>query len=190
MSTTIAMFGDSYVKRLKEYCSSDLRVPGSVYWFDKGGLRADFKKRDGQQIDTHGQAIYQRMLRLHPEVVFINVSGNDVTSQTKPTVIVDRVVSLADELRENGTKTVFVAEIMTRGDFSKSPDLQLDKATFDRKRQKINTLLAKHFRECLIRFPDIKFPKDYDSDAVHLSMNSGLKKYESRIRRVLCSLRN
>ena len=121
MSTTIAMFGHSYVKRLKEYCSKCLHVPGCVYWLDKGRLRADFKKRDGQQRDTHGQAIYQRMLRLLPTVVFINVSGNDVSSQTKPTVIVDRVVSMADELRKNGTKTVFVAEIMTRVIFQRVP---------------------------------------------------------------------
>lgn len=39
MPKTIAMYGDSYVNRLKEYCDCNLRVPGKVCWFDKGGLR-------------------------------------------------------------------------------------------------------------------------------------------------------
>ena len=127
------MFGDSYVKRLKEYCSNDLRVPSLVYWFDKGGLPANFKEKRWS-TDRHSWSNY---LSTHAvKVVSINVSGNDVSSQTKPIEIVERVVLLADEVRKNGTKTVFVAEIMTRG-ASKSPDLQLEKATFDRKHQKI-----------------------------------------------------
>ena len=193
MPTTIALYGDSYVKKLREHCNGDLRVPASIYWFDKGELRADFKKRNGQ-IDTDAKALYNRMIDLRPDVV--SVSGNDITSEIKPREIYDPVVTVANDLRDAGITKIFIAEIMTRGDFSKSPDPHLDKATFDRKRQKINSLLAKHFKDKLIRFPDIKYPRDYSTDAVHLmtysasTNNSGMKKYESRIRRILCSLKN
>lgn len=142
MSTTIAMYGDNYVKKLREDCNGDLRVPGTIYCFDKGGLRADFKKRNGQHFDIDAKAMYDRMTELRPDVAFINVSGNDVTSDTEPREFYDRVVAIVNGLRDAGATTIFVAEIMTRGDFSKSPDPKLDKATFDRKRQKINSLLA------------------------------------------------
>ena len=194
MSTTIALYGDTYVKNLRNYCNGDLRVPATVFWFDKGGLRADFKKRDGKRIDTDAKAKYDKMIELRPDVAFINVSGNDITTETKPREIFDRVVKIAEDLRDAGATTVLIAEIMTRGDFSKSPDPTLDKTTFDRKRQKINAFLAKHFKDNLIRFPDIKYPKDYSTDGVHLmtysdsTNNTGMKKYESRIRRILCSL--
>lgn len=196
MSTSIALYGDSYVKRLREFCNNDLRVPGTVYWYDRSGLRADLKKRDGQREDTDARAMYNSMLELRPDVAFINVSGNDITSQTTPREIFDRVVLIVKDLQAAGTSTIFVAEIMTRGDFSKSPDQHLDKATFDRKRQKINSLLAKRFKENLIRFSDVRYPDDYDNDHVNLLKNSistantGMKKYESRIRRILCSLKN
>ena len=196
MSTLVALYGDSYVKRLRGCCNNDLRVPGTVYWYDKSGLRADLKKRDGQREDTDARAMYNSMLELRPDVAFINVSGNDITSQTTPREIFDRVVSIVNDLQAAGTSTIFVAEIMTRGDFSKSPDQHLDKATFDRKRQKINSLLAQRFKENLIRFSDVRYPDDYDKDQVHLLKNSastantGMKKYESRIRRILCSLKN
>ena len=193
MPKTIAIYGDSYVKRLREFCDGDLHVPGSIYWYDKSGLRADFKRRDGQP-DTYAIARFNQMLDLRPDVAFINVCGNDITSKTEPSEIIDRVVKITSDLREAGTTTIFISEILTRGDFSKSQDTQLDKATFDRKRQKINSGLAKRFKDNLIRFPDIKYPKDYSTDLVHLldyspmANNTGLKKYESRIRRLICSL--
>lgn len=142
MSTSIALYGDSYVKRLREFCNNDLRVRGTDYWYDKSGLRADLKKRDGQREDTDARAMYNSMLELRPDVAFIIVSGNDITSQTTPREIFDRVVLIVNDLQAAGTSTIFVAEIMT-----KSPDQYLDKATFDRKRQKINSLLAKRFKD-------------------------------------------
>ena len=84
MSTTITLYGDRYVKNLRNYCNGDLRVPATVFWFDKGGLRADFKKRDGKRIDTDAKAKYDQMIELRPDVAFINVSGNDITTETKP----------------------------------------------------------------------------------------------------------
>ena len=121
MLTSIALYGDSYVKRLREFCNNDLRVPGTVYWYDKGGLRADLKKRYGQREDTDARAMYNSMLELRPNVPFINVSGNDITSQTTPREIFDRMVLIVNDLQAAGTSTIFVAEIMTRGIFQRVP---------------------------------------------------------------------
>ena len=114
MSTSIALYGDSYVKRLSEFCNNDLRVPGTVYWYDKSGLRADLKKRDGQREDTDARAMYNSMLEFRRDVAFINVSGNDIMSQTTSREIFDRVVLNVNNLQAAGTSTIFVAEIMIR----------------------------------------------------------------------------
>ena len=92
MSTTIAMFGDSYVKRLKEYCSNDLRVPSLVYWFDKCGLPANFKEKRWS-TNRHLWSSYLSTHAATPSQSRLHQCGNDVSSQTKPIEIVDRVVS-------------------------------------------------------------------------------------------------
>ena len=195
MPLTIAIFGDSYVEHLRRYCENDLRVPGKTYWFGKGGMTANFKKKNGEK-DVVAEDLYQRMLELRPDVAFINVSGNDITTATTPKQIYDRVVKIVSGLQEVGTRHIFIAEIMTRGDFSKSPDPGLDKTTFDKKREKINSRLAKTYKDHLIRFSDMRYPRDYHTDLVHLmtesstTNNTGMRKYESHIRRLLCSLRS
>ena len=47
--------------------------------------------------------------------------------------------------------------------------LGLTKARFDRKRMEINGLLQEIYGDCLIKFRDIRCPRDYDKDLVHLS---------------------
>lgn len=82
MATKKAFYSDSYVKRLQDFCNCDLQVPRSVYWFDKGGLLADFKKRDGKRKDAEAKAMYTWMFKQHPDVAFINMSSNDIMTQT------------------------------------------------------------------------------------------------------------
>ena len=193
---TIAMYGDSYIKRLQDYCDGDLRVPATICWFGKGGLRSDFKDRKGLKIGKDAKSNYEKMKKLLPDVVFINVGGNDLTTTTKPREIYDQIAGLIYELQQAGVKEIYVAEILTRGDFSKCPDPDMNKASFDLQRKKINTLLAKEFKEKFIEFPDIQYPTDYLTDRVHLmdhdstTRNTGLKKFESTLRRIICSLKH
>ena len=183
MPKTVAIYGDSYVTRLRIFCYGDLRVPASVYWFEEGG--------EDDPYET-----FNEMLDLRPDVAVLSVCANDITSTTVPNDIINRIAQMTFELQEVGTSTVFITEILTRGDFKNSPDPLLDQATFDRKRKKINSGLAKRFKDKLIRFSDMRYPKDYSTDRVHLldyseeTNNTGLKKYMSRIRRILCSLKN
>ena len=195
MPLTIALYGDSYITRLKNFCKSDLRVPANLCWFDKSGVRSDFIDRKGQ-IDATAKANYDRLKSLRPDVVFINVGGNDLTTTSNPREVYDRILGLVDELKQVGVKVVYVAEILTRGDFRKCPDPKMNKESFDLQRKKINTLLAKQLKERFLKFSDIRYPNDYSTDLVHLldfstaTNNTGLKKYESRLCRILCSIKS
>ena len=195
MPLTIALYGDSYITRLKNFCKSDLRVPANLCWFDKSGVRSDFIDRKGQ-IDATAKANYDRLKSLRPDVVFINVGGNDLTTTSNPREVYDRILGLVDELKQVGVKVVYVAEILTRGDFRKCPDPKMNKESCDLQRKKINTLLAKQLKERFLKFSDIRYPNDYSTDLVHLldfstaTNNTGLKKYESRLRRILCSIKS
>ena len=85
---------------------------------------------------------------------------------------------------------------MTWETFPNVPTLKWIKKSFDLQRKKINTLLAKELKGNVIDFPDINYPADYLRDLMHMreyyptSCNTGKKKNESRLRRVICSTRN
>lgn len=97
-------------------------------------------------------------------------------------------------LKDSGVKSVFVAEVLTRGDFSRSPDKDLTKVIFDKKRKKINTLLKSQLGHQFVVFKEIKYPRDFHGDLVHLGTvgldsASGMKRYFYRIRRLFVSFR-
>ena len=182
--TTFALFGDSYIKRLRHYCNSDLRVPSRVYFYGKGGLRAD-----RMQTDPTAKGLWRRCLRREADVYFVNIGGNDITTTSEPEEIFKRIVKLVDELyRQRRVKMVYVAEIQTRGDFRGG----LTKQEFDDQRRVINDLLQNRYHQYFVRFTDVRYSTDYDTDLVHLDSserlrrNSGMRKYEGRIKRIFC----
>lgn len=181
------MYGDSYILRLKEFCKKDLRVPADVLWHEKSGLRSDFINRQGK-IDDSAVKNYESLKELQPDVVFMNVGGNDLTTTSDPNNVYEQIMALVDDLKGVGVKDVYVAEIMPRGDFSMNPDPKMNQTSFERQRRKINYLLAKTVKTRCVKFADVLFPDEYSTDEVHLA-NSGLKKYESRLRRIFCSLK-
>ena len=180
---TFALFGDSYSMRLQDYCNDDLAVPGHVYFYGKGGLR------------TYGMvmSLWKRCLRREPDVCFINVGGNDITMTSDPEDIYKRIVKLIDQLYcRRCVQMVYVAEIQTRGSFRGG----LTKEDFDRQRIIINDLMRERYDRWFVEFKDVIFPKDYDDDLVHIDMkerlrrNSDMRKFQNRVRRILCSYRH
>lgn len=72
-------------------------------------------------------------------------------TQTRPRDIFDWVITNNNNFQDGGVTTIFITEILTNGDFSKSPDQLLETAAFDRKHQR------KHFTDKQICFSDIKY---------------------------------
>ena len=81
MPKTIAIFGDSYVRRPEDYCKGDLGMPGEVHWLGRGGIRTDIKN----------QALYRRLLELRPDAAIIHLGGNDITITSTPRDIFSRL---------------------------------------------------------------------------------------------------
>ena len=158
------LFGDSYIKRLQNFCDGDLHVPGSTRFVHRGGLRCD-------GIDE----MMEKKLTAAAEKIYADIK------------------SLIEKLKEAGVRRVFISEILPRADFKKSVPSGLTKSKFERDRKKINLLLSETYGTDVIKFKDIRLPRDYHHDLVHLSeptdtnKNCGLRKYFFRIRLAFCS---
>lgn len=74
MEKSIAIFGDSFIKRLRKFCKGSLKVLGNFYWYGKRGLRTD-------RMDEH---LLNRMIQRAPDVAFICVGGNDISANSTP----------------------------------------------------------------------------------------------------------
>lgn len=176
--TRTALFGDSYIKRLGRFCDHFLGIPGDCSFYGVGGMRADSINKEA----------LRRLIEFHPHTVCVCLGGNDISTSSTPKKTYEDIIEFVKLLENSGVNTVYVCEIMTRGKFLKTPGL--DKKTFDKKRKLINDHLRKKFGQRYLSFPDIHFPKHYDRDGVHLSetttSNSGMKKFQCRLARVMC----
>ena len=179
------LFGDSYIKRLQNFCDGDLHVPGSTRFVHRGGLRCD-------GIDE----VMEKKLTAaakKTDIVFLSIGGNDISPISKPEKIYDDIKSLIEKLKEADVRRVFISEILPRADFKKSVPSGLTKSKFERDRKTINLLLCETYGTDVIKFKDIRLPRDYHHDLVHLSeptgtnKNCGLRKYFFRIRLAFCS---
>ena len=171
----IALFGDSYIARLEEFCCGDLRVPGDVRFFGFGGMNFDNYSDE-----------FIKLKSFYPDAVFINLGGNSITTETKPNKLAGKLRDLVTELKENGVKRVYVAEITTRGKFR---PVNLMKKCFDDQRTKMNKTLRKMYGVDFIVFRDIKYHLDYSTDLIHYN-DRGLQKFFYCVRRVLLSFKN
>lgn len=180
-----ALVGSSFVERLRRFTSDDFKVPGEVKWFGVPGLRSYSLSKE----------MWSNIVTFNPDCVFLHVGGNDITTTTRPKDVVGRIIAICENLKGSGVKSVFVAEVLTRGNFQRSPDRHLNKLIFDKKRKKINSLLKSTFGHHFVVFKDISFPKDFDDDLVHLGTkttqrSSGMTRYFHRVRRVFISFRH
>ncbi|WAR27628.1 hypothetical protein MAR_013332, partial [Mya arenaria] len=51
MAQKIALLGDSYIARLGKHCHNDLRCPGQVQFFSKGGMKASSSRYINELIN-------------------------------------------------------------------------------------------------------------------------------------------
>ena len=104
-----------------------------------------------------------------------------ILPRTVPAKLYVRISSLVGEIYKAGAKVVFVAEICQRGNFTKAPGLTFQ--AYIKNKNSINRTSQKLFGDKFVKFKDISFPGDFDTDLVHFSP-SGMKKYFFRIRRI------
>lgn len=176
-----ALLGDSYIGRLGRFCGGFLGVPGECRFYCVGGMRAD-------SVD---QRVLRALMEFQPETVFVCLGGNDISMNSSPRQTFDDITKVVNILTNNGAKNVYIGEIMTRGQFSRSPGLT--KEIFDKKRKLINKHLKKKYGRFFVTFSDIHFPDHYDEDKVHLNTARtvrdsvpGMKKFQCRLLHVLC----
>ena len=171
------LFGSSYVARLDDFCGGDMHVPGQCVFQGRGGLQAS----------TVTHTMVKKMTAARPNFIFLAIGGNDISVLSTAADIFEDICKLVKTFKEAGVQEVFISEILPRADFSKSKPPGLTKARFDRQRKAINGVLRERYGDRLIKFTDLRCPRDYDDDLVHLS-EGGLRKYFFRIRLLFCSL--
>ncbi|XP_069121492.1 uncharacterized protein [Argopecten irradians] len=163
----LAVFGSSYVTRLERYCHGDLKVPGTVRFFGKGGMRLD-------SIPSH---LLQDLIEYRPDVVVVQLGGNDISATSSPNEIFQRLQTLQTDLLRAGIQKIYFAEILRRGNFTKSPGLT--QTSFNKQWNKINRLTQTKLNFIRIH---VKFPDHYLHDLVHLN-DTGLQTQFLSVRR-------
>lgn len=143
-----------------------------------------FLWRGGMRADNVNQRVLVELMDFHPEIIFVGLGGNDISVNSSPRQTSEDIVKKATVFSDNGAKNVYISEIMTKGQFSKTPGLK--KEIFEKKSNQ--QTLEKEIRTILC---DIHFPEHYDENKVHLNAKRtvkvpGMKKFQCRLSRVLC----
>ena len=173
----IAIFGDSYVARLRDSDYADLFLPGAtVRYFGKGGLTLE---------KVQGHVEWRRMTSWKPTHVFFHCGGNSFSSTKTPEELFEQISRLISRL---SPATVFVGEVLPRGTTKEWTGLT--PATFNDFRVSFNSLLIQEYGQRCIPFylqsvtkPDGTLSQYYRSDRIHMSEPIGIKKYRKVIRR-------
>ena len=156
--TRFAVFGDSFVSRLEKSMSRTT----AYRFFGKSGMSTRRK------IDEK----LCQLLEFQPDVVFMNVGGNDIRSTTSIEELVKQIKSLVAYLQSSGVRRVYVASIVERGSFPSFTGLS--KSKFNKIRRSVNKKLQKHFGKDFIDVGgDLRYPRHYDRDMVHPGLREG-----------------
>lgn len=160
--TRFAIFGDSYITRLKRYCNGTMTTSGICRFFGKSGMTTTRKF----------QETFEQMLNYQPDVVFINLAGNEVNSGTSVELVVHRLNLIIEQLRSSGVQKIFVASIVERGSFWASTGMTRPK--FNRIRRAINRKLRELLGSDFIDMgKKLRYPRHYDDDLIHPGARQG-----------------
>ena len=131
-----AVFGNSYVSRLGR---SDLSLclPGEVRFFARGGMRVVHVPNDE----------WLQMMVFSPDHVILHFGGNNLTKESVPRTVGDKLLSLVEELKSSGVQSVLVCEVVPRACVSRSPGLTLD--CYEGQRKSLNQMLHRATPMCV-----------------------------------------
>lgn len=125
------VLGSSYVEWLRRFMFEDLKVFGEVRWFGVLGLCCDLLIEE----------MWRCILIYKLDCLFFYVWGNDIIIIISLNDVVRKIMDIYCNFKDFGVKSVFVVEVLIRGDFSWFFDKDLIKVIFDKKRKKINIFL-------------------------------------------------
>ena len=112
------------------------------------------------------------MKHYRPDVVFMNLGGNDITESTDIQNPVKRLKNIVKELYETGITKVFVATIIERGSFQEWTGLT--RPIFNKIRHALNKKLRTELGTDLVDVgKKIKYHRHYNNDLVHTGYHQG-----------------
>ena len=177
--TAALILGHSFVKRLRYWMRRYGRVMSlknlTVHLHGVGGRTIDQTYQDMDVVDS-----------LRPDVIFLQVGGNDISDSSTATEIFVKLKRLiAALLNEHHVSTVIVGSI-----FCRNRPRNISQVAYDRKKRKINRFLCKEFGGFepgkKVFFFTHKFFKGnlFDDDGVHLN-DSGNRRFFNSIQSAL-----
>ena len=157
----------SFIKRLRR-------------WMRINGRSMSTRKHDVHLYGVGGRTIAKTyyndlkvVRRKRPDVVFLQVGGNDILKESSPTIILARMKRLVYVLLEKyHVSTVIVGSVVCR-----RKSRGLSRRAYDRKKQKINKFLSKEFGTSKRGKKSFFFPhkffkeKYFDRDGIHLNQD-------------------
>lgn len=151
----IALVGHSYIKRMPKLFFSEAIVRKFCY----GGAHAS-------SFATSEQ--FQELQKFHPDVIFLQIGGNDIDKRSNPEIIAEDIFSLVSQWRSEGIP-VLIGEIEHR---TKPRGMSIRE--YDKQRRHLNFILQEEFghRFVVFSFSMIHF---LSQDGVHLSQQGNEK---------------
>ena len=112
------------------------------------------------------------MKHYRPDVVFMNLGGNDLTESTDIQNLVKQLTNIVKELYENGITKVFVATVIERSSFPEWTGLT--RPIFNKIRHALNKKLRTELGTDLVDVgKKIKYHRHYNIDLVHPEYHQG-----------------
>ena len=118
------------------------------------------------------QDMFDEMKHYRPDVVFMNLGGNDITESTDIQNLVKRLKDIVKELYENGITKVFVATVIEQSSFPEWTGLT--RPIFSKIRHALNKKLRTELGTDLVDVrKKIKYHRHYNNDLVHPGYHQG-----------------
>ena len=153
--TKFAIFGDSYLTNLEKFTGGRSEVSNCLF-FGVSGMSTRRKFQDK----------FDEMKHYRPDVLFMNLGGNDITESTDIQNLVKRLKNIVKKLYENGITKVFVATVIERGSFPEWTGLT--RPIFNKIRHALNKKLRTELDTDLVDVrKKIKYHRHHNNDLVH-----------------------
>ncbi|MES9901967.1 MAG: SGNH/GDSL hydrolase family protein [Sedimenticola sp.] len=176
---TIAIFGDSHVRRLEEQVLGRLSIhPCVTKFIGFDGLTAgdDTPRAIGMREEA-----MKELLSCQADFVVVSVGGNDICPEFGARQVFRRIWALVTRIKQTGA-VVYVTGIIPRLDVSKGRGIQ--RTSYEKIRRAASTMLKERLKGHYIPLP-FHLQSDLGKDGVHLTV-SGALKFSAQIESILC----